>query len=111
MDLVSTYTMMKKPVKDDDFVSEGSSQFSNATENNIPDYAEIMGAEEVSRKGDPKRGRKYFYMNLIMMIVLSFLVLWNTSKVRQVAKMTENEQPVNENTNASEDCLAILSDP
>ena len=34
-----------------------------------------MGADEVQTKGDPKRGRRYFCFNLIMIIVLSLWVI------------------------------------
>ena len=44
----------------------------------MPDYAELMGADEVQTKGDPKRGRRYFWFNLIMIIVLSLWVMWNS---------------------------------
>ena len=44
----------------------------------VPDYAELMGNEEVDTKGDPARGRRYFFFNLIMIIMLSLWVLWNS---------------------------------
>ena len=34
-----------------------------------------MGADEVQTKGDPKRGRRYFFFNLIMIIALSLYVM------------------------------------
>jgi len=44
----------------------------------VPDYAELMGNDEVDTKGDPVKGRRYFFYNLIMIIVLSLWVLWNS---------------------------------
>ena len=49
----------------------------------MPDYAELMDADEVQTKGDPKRGRRYFWFNLIMIIVLSFWVMWNSDWRKQ----------------------------
>ena len=44
----------------------------------MPDYAELMGNDEVDTKGDPVKGRRYFFYNLIMIIFLSLWVLWNS---------------------------------
>ena len=41
----------------------------------MPDYADLMGADEVQTKGDPKRGKRYFFFNLIMIIALSLYVM------------------------------------
>ena len=38
----------------------------------------MMGADEVDTKGDPKRGRRYFWFNFLMIIILSFWVVWNS---------------------------------
>ena len=55
-----------------------STQRSQVSDDKVPDYAELMGADEVDTKGDPKRGRRYFWFNLIMILLLSFWVTWNS---------------------------------
>ena len=37
-----------------------------------------MGADEVQTKGDPVRGRRYFWFNFIMIILLSLWVMLNS---------------------------------
>ena len=55
-----------------------STQKSQVSDDKVPDYAELMGADEVDIKGDPKRGKRYFWFNLFMILFLSFWVTWNS---------------------------------
>ena len=78
MDFVSNYkqNLTRKAAEDDDYVSEADSTLrSQISDQEVPDYADLMGADEVQTKGDPKRGRRYFFFNLIMIIALSLYVM------------------------------------
>jgi hypothetical protein len=44
-----------------------------------------MGADEVQTKGDPKRGRRYFFFNLFMIVALSLYVMIFSSDWKQSA--------------------------
>ena len=45
-----------------------------------------MGADEVQTKGDPKRGRRYFCFNLLMIIVLSLWVIGSSDYAQKYYK-------------------------
>ena len=86
MDLVSNYhqKLKKQAADSDDYVSEAdTTQQSQISDQEVPDYAELMGQDEVQTKGDPKRGRRYFFFNLFMIIVLSMWVMWNSDWRKQ----------------------------
>ena len=64
----------------------------------MPDYAELMGADEVDTKGDPKRGRRYFWFNLIMILLLSFWVTWNSDWRKKYYDTSAEVKKVDEKT-------------
>lgn len=78
MDFVasSMQNMTRKAAEDDDYVSDADSTLrSQISDQDVPDYATLMGADDVETKGDPVRGRRYFLFNLIMIIILSTYVM------------------------------------
>lgn len=78
MDFVSSYkqNLTRKAAEDDDYVSDADSQLrSQISDQDVPDYATLMGADDVDTKGDPVRGRRYFLFNLFMIIILSGYVM------------------------------------
>jgi hypothetical protein len=44
------------------------------TESDCPDYAELIIAEEVNRKGEPVIGKRYLWFNIFMIVFLSIWV-------------------------------------
>ena len=116
-DLVSAYTqkLTKKAADNGDFVSEAdSSMYAELEEEAAQDYANMMGAEDVARRSGPSRGRQYFFMNLVMIIVLSFIVTLNFSKVKIInLPSTKGNDNIIKNDLPSgiQDCLATLEDP
>ena len=116
-DLVSAYTqkLTKKAADNGDFVSEAdSSMYAELEEEMAQDYANMMGAEDVARRSGPSRGRQYFFMNLVMIIVLSLIVTLNFSKVKiiKMPSTTGADDNLNDDKpSGMPDCLAILEDP
>ena len=112
MDFVSNYKkdQTRKAADDDDYVSDADSTLrSQISDQEVPDYAELMGADEVQTKGDPKRGRRYFFFNLIMIIALSLYVMlfsdWQQpmDTTANTPQTPQNNQPENNNKQANDD--------
>ena len=79
MDLISGYkTVLSRVDRQDHYLNETQSSIL-LTESDCPDYAEIMLAEEVEKKGDPVKGRRYLWFNIFMVVFLSLWVLMNTT--------------------------------
>lgn len=96
MDIVSGYkqSLARKAAESDDYVSEADSTLqSQVSEQEVVDYAELRGGDEVQTKGDPVRGRRYFCFNLIMIIVLSIWVMWNSDMRKQYYPDTSATAP------------------
>ena len=51
------------------------------TESDCPDYAELIIAEEVNRKGEPVIGKRYLWFNIFMIVFLSVWVVVYDFKV------------------------------
>ena len=80
MDLASGFKQTFSRAHDsNDYVSEASSS-AMLTESDVPDYGDLIGAEEVEKKGDPVKGRRYLFFNVFMIIILSIWVVANTDK-------------------------------
>ena len=104
MDFVSSYkqNLTRKAAEDDDYVSEADSTMrSQISEQEVPDYADLMGADDVETKGDPVRGRWYFLFNLCMIIVLSsYVMLFSDWKGPSSGESTPTNDAVS-NTNST----------
>ena len=51
------------------------------TESECPDYADLIIAEEVNRKGEPVIGKRYLWFNIFMVVFLSIWVMIYDFKV------------------------------
>ena len=60
--------------KSDDNFSEANSSIL-MTESECPDYAELIIAEGVQRKGEPVTGKRYLWFNIFMIIFLGIWVI------------------------------------
>jgi hypothetical protein len=66
------------------------------TESDCPDYAELIIAEEVNRKGEPVIGKRYLWFNIFMVV---FLSIWVTIYDFKVVDLEDKKPVLHENIN------------
>ena len=81
MQFISSYkaAIISNEKSDDNFSEANSSIL--ITESECPDYAELIIAEEVDRKGEPVIGKRYLWFNIFMILFLSIWVMIYDFKV------------------------------
>ena len=59
----------------DDYKSEAT--LNSSDQSMQLDFNDVLGNPEVQQKGDPAKGRRYLFFNVIMIIFLSIIVISN----------------------------------
>ena len=84
MNIVDNYrqNLHRQAADNDDYVSERYSTLQSQDQDfPTPRYEDLMLEDEVNVHGEPQRGRRYFYFNIIMFILLCTYLLiygnWN----------------------------------